>query len=218
MSGRGTLGSDISYFFAVMFTLLFLGAGLLASQGKGLKHHRMILVSMVTMISYFIYYYEVRKLGVASLADQAHFPGPEWIYREIFRPVLLTHFAVVMLTMFSATYMIINGFKSAERVDGQMRLKNGRARISRVLWIISLVWLGLLSWWLFNTHHFGWGHKILFLSFGYFVPAGFAVATTKLLPELDRRHRALGRFCLVMFTCLLFTSTVVYYLLYIAEY
>ena len=218
LSSRSTLGSDISYFFAAGFTMLFLIAGLLAKRGHGLAHHRMILFSMTIMVLYFIYYYEVRRLGVTSFADQIHFDGPQWVYQKIFRPVMIAHFLMVTSSIFLATYMIINGFRTAIKRDGALILKSERLAISKALWTISLVWLGLLAWWVFSVHKFGWGHRTMFLAFGFFIPAMLAIITQKVLPDSARRHRMLGRLCLAMFAGLLATSTMVYYLLYVAQY
>lgn len=217
-SSRSTLGSDVSYLFAVIFTVLFLISGVLAKKHKGLKHHRMILVSMVTMTLYFLFYYEVRRLGVTSLTDQINFAGPEWVYRKIFRPVMMVHFMMVTFSIILAIYMIINGFKIAVRNAGEMTLKNERLKPSITLWALGLVWLFFLTWWLFSVHQFGWDHIIMFLALGYFIPAGLAVLIHKTLPESEKRHRVLGTICLGLFVGLLLTSTLAYSMLYVVKY
>ncbi len=218
LSARSTLGSDISYFFAVLFTALFLIAGLFARRGHGLRHHRMILVSMAVMILYFIYYYEVRRLGVTSFADQIHFDGPQWVYVKIFRPVMIAHFLIVTTSIFLAIYMVINGFRTAVKQRTAMFLRSEPVKTSKIMWAIGLIWLALLSWWVFSVHSFGWGHRMMFLAFGFFIPAILAIIIQWTLPDSAKRHRALGRLCLAMFACLLATSTIVYYLLYVAQY
>lgn len=217
-SSRSTFGSDISYMFAVVFTVLFLISGMLAKKHRGLKHHRMILVSMAAMTLYFLFYYEVRKLGVASLSDQINFAGPDWVYDKVFRPVMMVHFIMVTFSIILAIYMIINGFKIAVRDGGEMTLKNERLKPSIMLWALGFVWLVLLTWWLFSVQQFGWGHWIMFLSLGYFIPSVLAILIQKALPESEKRHRVLGRICILLFAGLLITSTLAYCLLYVVEY
>jgi len=217
-SSRSTLGSDISYLFAVLFTVLFLISGMLAKKHKGLTHHKMILISMVTMFLYFIYYYQVRRLGVSSMADEIVFPGPDWVYQKVFRPALMVHFMAVTFSIILAIYMIINGFKTAVRNNGEMTLENKRLKLSIPLWGLGLAWLVFLTWWLFSVHQFGWGYRIMFLALGYFIPAAVAMLIHKTLPESEKRHRVLGTICLGLFAGLLVTSTLVFCLLYVVEY
>ncbi|HEB73007.1 MAG TPA: DUF420 domain-containing protein [Nitrospirae bacterium] len=218
LSSRSTLGSDVSYLFAVVFTLLFLISGVFAKKHKGLKHHRMILVSMSTMFLYFIYYYKIRRLGVSSMADEIVFSGPDWVYQKVFRPALMAHFMFVTFSISLAVYMIANGFKTAVKNKGEMTLKNARLRPSITLWALSLVWLAFLAWWLFFVHQFGWGYRIMFLALGYFIPAVMVALIQKTLPESEKRHRVLGAICIGLFAGLLVTSTLVYCLLYVVEY
>ncbi len=216
LSGRSTVGSDVSYIFAVLFTGLFLGAGYLARKKRGLVHHRMILASMTAMSLYFVYYYLVRRLGFVSLTDQIVYPGSQWEYSHVFRPILILHFIAVTFSSFFAIYMIVNGFRTAVRTEeGVMELRDGRLGISLVAWGVSVVWLGILLWFLFAFHSFSWGHKITFLAMGYFIPAGIALLIQKALPFSERRHRVLGKICLILFALLLLTSTLTYSLLYV---
>ncbi len=218
ISSRSTLGSDISYISAMVFTALFLISGAVARKRKGLAHHRMILISMVTMTLYFLYYYEVRRLGVTSLTDQINFAGPEWVYSKIFRPIMLVHFIVVTFSITLAIYMIINGFKTAARKDDRMFLKDQRMKASKPLWAAGVAWLCFLTWWVFSVSQFGWEHKIMFLALGYFIPAALAALIQKTFPDSERRHRTLGKLCITLFACLLVTSTLAYFLLYVVQY
>ncbi|MGK7344592.1 MAG: hypothetical protein ACNS63_02130, partial [Candidatus Nitrospinota bacterium M3_3B_026] len=192
LSGKSTIGSDMSYILSVAFTLLFLISGLLARRGMGLAHHRMMLVSMLAMFGYFVFYYEVRRLGVASLADQAGFEGPVWVYRRIFRPALYFHFLMVTLSSFSAIYMIFNGFRTASARDGKMTLEERAVKRSGRLWLAGFAWLAFLSWWAFSHPRLDLWHRAMILSFGYFLPAAMALAVGRLLPDSARRHRTLG--------------------------
>ncbi|VAX18976.1 hypothetical protein MNBD_NITROSPINAE01-1964 [hydrothermal vent metagenome] len=217
LPGHSTLGSDVSYFFAITFASLFLYSGSLASKGMGRKHHYMMLVSMVAMMLYFAFYYEVRKLGVISLVDQLGFRGPQFVYRYIFHPILFAHFIAVTVSTFLAVYMIGNGFRTAVYDENRiMTLKSFDVVRSKVLWLAGFLWLGFLLWLLFSLSKLGVWHKLLLLSLGYFIPAGVALLIGKTLPDSGRRHRMLGKACLYSFAFLLVTSTLVYFLLYIA--
>ncbi len=215
MSQGSTMGSDISYFFAVTFILMFIYAGSLATKGMGLRHHRMILLSLVVMTAYFIFYYLVRRLGLESLADRVNFQGYEWVYRDIFKPVLYTHMVFVTITFFLSIYMIINGFATAVTIAGEMKLKSEPAPRSKVLWLTGLLWLGFLIWWIFSSSRFGVSHQVMFLALGYLLPAMLAFAIGYWLSDSARRHRIMGRLCILAFIILFITSALVYYLLYI---
>ncbi|VAX21006.1 hypothetical protein MNBD_NITROSPINAE02-473 [hydrothermal vent metagenome] len=216
LSVRSTMGSDISYLAAVFFTTMFIIAGYFAIKQRGLTHHRMILASMLTMILYFTYYYLVRQLGLASLEDQINFPGPEWVYQKIFRPLLLFHFLIVSLSTFISLYMIGNGFRTASVINGRMTLKSEKVKRSWILWGAGFLWLGFLVWWVFSRSVFGLWHKAMLLSLGYFIPAITLLVIGKVLANSEKRHRTLGRICIMLFVMLLVTSTLAYYLLYMA--
>jgi uncharacterized membrane protein YozB (DUF420 family) len=215
LSSRSSLASDVSFLFAVLFSGLFLVSGYFAIKNHGATHHRMILFSTVSMFVYFIYYYRVRRMGFASFTDQVDFAGEGLVYTSVFRPLLWTHFLIVTLSTFFAVYTVISGFKAAVRQNGQMLLKNIRLSPSKVLWSISFIWLIFLGWWLQTVHAFTLGYRAILLFFGYILPAGIAFAIHKALPFSERRHRILGRLCLVLFACLLVTSTLTYSMLYI---
>lgn len=216
LSAKSTFGSDISYLFAVIFTALFLIAGRFAFKRQGGTHHRMILISMVTMIAYFTYYYLVRRLGLASLEDQINFDGPPWVYQKVFKPVLMIHFLMVSLSTFIAIYMVGNGFRTSYVINNRLVLRNEPVRSSKALWGAGFIWLAILVWWAFSTPLFGWGHRSMMLFLGYFLPLALTLAIRRALPKSERRHRILGRICLALFAGLLLTSSVAYYLLYLA--
>lgn len=216
LSARSTMGSDLSYLFAAGFTSLFLISGRLAVMKKGKAHHWSILLSMTAMLGYFVFYYEVRRLGVQSLADQIDFHGPQWVYQKIFRPLMMVHFLAVSLSTFLALYMIANGFKTATTRNNRLVLKDRPIRPSLMLWGLGVFWLLFILWWAMLKHQFAMGHTAMFVVLGYALPAGVMLLINKLLPQAEHRHRTLGKLCLVMYAILLVTSTLVYYLLYIA--
>lgn len=215
LSSRSTLASDMSFIFAVSFSSLFLISGYIAIKNQGAVHHRMILFSMLSMIAYFVFYYRVRRMGLDSFANQLDFQGEGTIKAGIFRPVLWSHFLVVCLTIFSAIYTIISGFKAAIRQNGRMVLENNRVHLSKIAWTISFVWLIFLFWWLYTVHEFETFYTVVFLIFGYFLPVATTIIIHKLLPFSEHRHRILGRLCMMLFACLIITSTLTYSLLYI---
>lgn len=218
LSSRSTLGSDISFLFSVGFTIMFLFAGYLAHSGRGKAHHYTILGSMTVMLAYFVYYYEIRSLGVSSFSDQLAFPGPDWVYKKVFKPVLIGHFIIVTLSVFISIYMIFNGYMSVARRNGKLLLREGRAHPSKTLWGVGFLWLAFLCWWIFLYQGFDMRHTVMLLSMGYIVPAGAAVLINWLLPGMEERHRTLGKVCVGFFGLLLMTNSVVYYLLYLAAY
>jgi len=215
LSSRSTLGSDVSLILAIGFTSLFVYSGYIAVNKKGRAHHNMILVSMASMFGYFIFYYYVRRLGLASYADHIRYMGESKLLAGLFVPLFYFHFLIVILATFFAIYVIILGFKTAVTVDGRLVLKDEKAVPSKTLWGIGFVWLAFLAWWLISVHQFSWGDRILFLLFGYFIPAGIVLSVHLALPFKERRHRLLGRICVGLFACLLITSTMIYTLLYI---
>ena len=97
LTPAGTFGADLSYLLAVIFTVMFLVAWVLAKKGLGTKHHRLIFVSMVSMLIYFIGYYYARQLGVLTLEGKEGFGGPQNVYENIFLPTLTTHLVLVCL-------------------------------------------------------------------------------------------------------------------------
>ena len=92
LAPSGTIGADISYLLALVFTILFLMAWRMAKKGQGTRHHKLILVSMVAMIVYFVAYYYARSLGVLSFEGREGFGGPDEIYDNVFVPVFATKF------------------------------------------------------------------------------------------------------------------------------
>lgn len=148
---------------------MFLFAGYLAHSGRGKTHHYAILGSMTVMLAYFVYYYKIRSLGVSSFSDQLAFPGPDWVYTNVFRPVLIFHFIVVTLSVFVAIYMIFNGYMSVIERRGNFYLREGRAHTSKVLWGAGFVWLAFLCWWIFIYQGFDMRHTVMLLSLGYIV-------------------------------------------------
>jgi len=221
LAPSGTIGADISYLLALVFTTLFLVSWALAKKAQGTRHHKLILVSMVSMIVYFCAYYYARQLGVLSFEGREGFGGPDDVYENLFVPVLTIHLILVTLGLVLAFYMISLGFRASENTGGDFRLKTGELKMKpRTFKIIMFTVLGC---WALN--------QAILLAvrqnpFGASVAYGLIFATIalvvsleklieKLLPEGARRHRIMGRTTMVIFALILVTSTATYLMLYV---
>ena len=98
LAPSGTIGADVSYLLALVFTILFLVSWVMAKKGQGTRHHKLALVSMVSMIVYFCAYYYARQLGVLSFEGREGFGGPDEVYENVFVPVLTIHLIPVSYT------------------------------------------------------------------------------------------------------------------------
>ena len=221
LAPAGTLGADVSYLMALVFTTLFLIAWRLAKKAEGTRHHKLVLVSMVSMILYFLAYYYARQLGVLVLEGKEGFGGPEEVYQNVFIPVLTTHLILVTVGLILAIYMMFEGFRASRKANGQFFLQEGELKIRpRTFKIVMFSVLGL------------WALNQVFLtvvrhaSFGVSLAWGLIFATIalvvsleklieKLLPDGAWRHRILGRGTMVTYALILVTSTLVYLMLYV---
>ncbi|MBT5029482.1 MAG: DUF420 domain-containing protein [Nitrospinaceae bacterium] len=220
LAPSGTVGADVSYLLAVVFTGLFLVSWAMAKKAQGTRHHNLILVSMVSMIVYFCAYYYARQLGVLSFEGREGFGGPDDVYENIFVPVLTTHLILVTLGMVFAFYMIAQGFRASEKNGADYRLKPGKQNMDPRRF--KIIMFTILGCWALN--------QALLLAvrqnpFGASVAYGMIFATValvvslekvieKILPEGARRHRILGRITMVIYALVLITSTATYIMLY----
>lgn len=221
LAKTGTVGADISYLLAVIFTALFLYAWFLAKKGAGTKHHNLVFVSMLAMVIYFCAYYFARQLGVLSLEGKEGFGGPESVYNDVFVPILTIHLILVTLGLILAFYMVIEGFRASAKTNGAYALKAEKLAISSKTYKITMLTiLGL------------WGVNQLILTFVRHASVGASIAWAiifatialiiniekgieKLLPDGAQRHRVLGRGTMVIYALTLVTSTLTYLLLYV---
>ena len=221
LAPSGTIGADISYLLALVFTVLFLVSWGMAKKSQGTRHHKLILVSMVSMIVYFCAYYYARQLGVLSFEGREGFGGPDDVYENIFVPVLTTHLSLVVLGMILAFYMLSLGFRASERVGGEYLLKKGVLKVSSrrfkiVMFTILGCWAlvqGLLL--AFRESPFGASvaYGLIFTTVALVVSLEKLIE--KMLPEGARRHRILGRATMIIFALILVTSTATYLMLYV---
>ena len=220
LAPSGTIGADISYLLAVIFTVLFLISWIMAKKSQGTRHHKLILVSMVSMIIYFVGYYYARSLGVLSFEGREGFGGPDDVYENIFKPVLITHLSLVVVGMILAFYMLSQGFRASKKVDGEYFLTDGILKVgSRRFKIVMFTILGcwvILQLTLLATRENPIGASIAYALI--FMTIAFVVSLEKviekLLPNGAKRHRVLGRVTMVIYALILVTSTATYLMLY----
>lgn len=221
LAESGTLGADMSYLLALVFTVLFLVAWGFAKKGEGTKHHKLILVSMVSMVIYFCAYYYARQLGVLSFEGKEGFGGPQDVYDNVFLPTLTTHLILVTLGLIMAFYMLIEGFRASEKVNGEFVLKAGELKISAKTF--KTVMFSILGFWAANqifltvVRHASMGVNIAWATiFGTIaLVVSIEKGVEKLLPDGARRHRILGRGTMVIYGLILVTSTATYLMLYV---
>ena len=220
MAPSGTIGADVSYLLALVFTILFLIAWRMAKKAQGTRHHKLILVSMVAMMVYFVAYYYARSLGVLSFEGREGFGGPDDVYENIFVPVLTTHLILVTLGMILAFYMIPQGFRASDKSGGEYRLKSGELKMKPrtfklVLFTIVGCW-ALVQALLLAVRQSPFGasvaYGLIFLTVALVVSLEKLIE--KMLPDGARRHRILGRTTMVIFALILVTSTATYLMLY----
>jgi uncharacterized membrane protein YozB (DUF420 family) len=220
MVESGTMGADLSYLLAVIFTILFLIAWWMAKKGQGTRHHKLIFVSAVSMVVYFVAYYYARSLGVLALEGKEGFGGPAEVYNSVFLPVLTTHLILVTLGLILTPYMIVEGFRACDKVSGDYVLKPGELKADPKKFI--RIWLWILGLWglvevycLFMGKSAGaqLAYFLIFMTIALVV--GLEKMIEKWLPDGARRHRLLGRGTMILFALILVTSTATYLMLYV---
>ena len=220
LAPSGTIGADISYLLAVVFTVLFLVSWGMAKKSQGTRHHKLILVSMVSMIIYFVGYYYARSLGVLSFEGREGFGGPDDVYENVFKPVLITHLSLVVVGMILAFYMLSQGFRASKIVGGEYFLKDGELTVSPhkfkiVMFSILGCWI-LVQITLLVTRDNPMGASIAYALI--FITVALVVSLEKLiekvLPDGAKRHRVLGRGTMIIYALILVTSTATYLMLY----
>ena len=221
LAPSGTFGADLSYLLAVVFTVMFLIAWVLAKKGLGTQHHKLIFVSMVSMLIYFIGYYYARQLGVLTLEGKEGFGGPQDVYNNIFLPTLTTHLVLVCLGLILSIYMIFQGFRACDKIDGNYILQSRELRANPKVFkytvaILTGLWAGnqlILTFIRDKSFAASLAWAIIFGVIGLVVYLEKFIE--KLIPDGAKRHRLLGRATMVIFALILVTSTLVYLMLYV---
>lgn len=221
LASAGTLGADVSYLLAVVFTVMFLVAWGMAKKAQGTRHHKLILISMVSMVVYFCGYYYARQLGVLALEGKEGFGGPQSVYDNVFVPVLTTHLILVTLGLILAFYMVSQGFRASEKVDGEYLLKSGDLKVSAQAFkkvMLTITGLAILSL-VYNLviRQASMGAIIAWIII--FATAALIVSLEKgiekMIPDGARRHRIMGRGTMIVYALILATSTTTYLMLYV---
>lgn len=220
MVPSGTMGADLSYLLAVVFTVLFLVSWWMAKKGQSTRHHKLALVSMLSMVIYFIAYYYARNLGALAAEGKEGFGGPPEVYDNIFSPILFTHVSLVVLGLILGPYLIVEGYRACDKVGGGYVLRSGELKADPKKF--KRIWLWILGLWVLMeifclVRGKPWQAQLAY--FLIFATIGLVVGLEKLiekwLPDGDQRHRVLGRVTMVMFALILVTSTATYLMLYV---
>ncbi len=213
----GTMGADLSFVMALLFTILFIVGWRMGKRKQGNNHHTLVLWAMVSMMSYFTFYYLARGLGALATEGKEGFGGPEWLYSYFFKPLLTIHILVVSIGLVLAVYMIVLGFRVTIKRMNQRVLQAGVLTMSpsaflkiallafALLVLIAIARCHSLACWIVYISGFALVWVVLLVEKGI----------EKLIPDGEKRHRLMGTFTMTLYVIALFTSTMTYVLLYI---
>src|SRR5712692_4255522 len=220
---HATVGADMSQLMATVFTGLFVIGWIQARRRRADAHHWMMLSGMVAMLAFFTSYYLFRQLGVLAFEGRTGFCGSDFMYYKVFLPLLTVHIMLVSVGLIMAIYMIILGFRAQLIVGGKRELRSdelkvGQEKLTKVFVVSGAVLLVLyvISGLLFGTG-FTLRRSIVYVA-GLLV-VGLVLGVEKTIerfwPDGGNRHRALGRFTMVIYCILFVTGSVTYTMLYI---
>ena len=216
-----TLGADLSQVMATLFTGLFIIGWIQARRRQGHAHHWLMLGGMVAMVGFFTRYYLFRQLGVLAFEGKEGFGGSQALYDYVFIPILTVHIILVIIGLVMAIYMIILGFRSQAVIHGARVLQESVLQTTwRKVGLIFGTLTGLVAaLCLARVMSAGFSMRKMEVYIGLLVIAGivFAVemAIQRIWPSGAERHRALGRFTMVIYCILFITGTTTYTMLYI---
>ncbi|MDR4472535.1 MAG: DUF420 domain-containing protein [Nitrospira sp.] len=218
---HATMGADLSQLMATLFTGLFIVGWIQAKQHRGHPHHWLMLGGMITMVGFFTAYYLFRQLGVLAFEGKEGFGGSQALYDYVFIPVLTIHIILVIIGLVMAVYMIVLGFRSQQFIGGTRILSASQLQTS---WKkVGLIFVALLTLVivLFGTRVMSAGFSMrkleVYIGFLVLVATVFAVemGIQRIWPDGGQRHRALGRFTMIVYCILFLTGTFTYAMLYI---
>jgi uncharacterized membrane protein YozB (DUF420 family) len=196
-----TLGADLSQLMAMLFTALFIIGWIQARKKLGNAHHWLVLGGMIAMLGFFTSYYLFRQLGVLAFEGRTGFGGSDFLYYQVFIPLLTFHITLVIIGLIMAIYMIILGFRAQQIVGGKRELRSGalnvaKEKLTKIFLVSGAVLLGLYA--VVGTRlgtDFSLRRLIVYLS-GLLV-VGLVLGVEKTIerfwPDGEKRHRALGR-------------------------
>jgi uncharacterized membrane protein YozB (DUF420 family) len=216
-----TLGADLSQVMATLFTGLFIIGWIQARRRQGHAHHWLMLGGMVAMVGFFTSYYLFRQLGVLAFEGKEGFGGSQALYDYVFIPILTVHIILVIIGLVMAIYMIILGFRSQAVIQGARVLQESVLQTTwRKVGLIFGTLTGLVVvLFLGRVMSAGFSMRKMEVYIGLLLIAAivFAVemAIQRIWPNGAERHRALGRFTMVIYCILFITGTTTYTMLYI---
>jgi uncharacterized membrane protein YozB (DUF420 family) len=218
---HATIGADLSQLMATFFTALFVFGWIQARKRQADAHHWLMLGGMVAMLGFFVSYYLFRQLGVLAFEGKEGFGGSQALYDYVFIPILTLHITLVIIGLVMAVYMIVLGFRSQQVIDGARSLRESLLQTSwRKIGLIfggitALVFLLFFS--RVATAGFSMRKLEVYLGLLLLVAVVFAIemAIQRIWPNGARRHRALGRFTMIIYCILFVTGTTTYTMLYI---
>ncbi|MDF0643366.1 MAG: DUF420 domain-containing protein [Nitrospira sp.] len=218
---HATIGADLSQLMATLFTGLFVIGWFQAKKRQADAHHWLMLGGMVAMLSFFIAYYLFRQLGVLAVEGKEGFGGSQALYDHVFIPVLVVHIILVIIGLVMAIYMIILGFRTQMFAGNRRQLSESPLvttwkRIGTIMGattILVLLAFGLRG----ATAGFSMRKLEVYLGFLILVALVLGIETTiqRIWPNGARRHRALGRFTMIIYCILFMTGSFTYTMLYI---
>lgn len=218
---HATIGADLSQLMATLFTGLFIIGWLQAKKSRADAHHWLMLGGMTAMLAFFVAYYLFRQLGVLAVEGKEGFGGSQALYDYVFIPVLTLHIILVIIGLVMAIYMIVLGFRSQQFVAGvrslnESVLKTSWKKVGAIFTAITVVVMGLF---LLRVSSAGFSVRKMEVYIGLLllVAVVFAVEMSiqRIWPNGARRHRALGRFTMIIYCILFVTGTFTYTMLYL---
>ncbi len=218
---HATIGADLSQLMATLFTGLFILGWFQARRHRADAHHWLMFGGMIAMLSFFVAYYLFRQLGVLAVEGKEGFGGSQALYDYVFIPVLTLHIILVIIGLVMAIYMIVLGFRSQQFINGVRSLNEALLltswrKVGTIFGIITLLVMGLFAGRVASAG-FSVRKMEVYVGLLLLVAIVFAIEMSiqRIWPNGARRHRALGRFTMIIYCILFVTGTFTYTMLYI---
>lgn len=211
----------MSQLMATLFTGLFIVGWFQARKRQADAHHWLMFGGMIAMLSFFVAYYLFRQLGVLAVEGKEGFGGPQALYDYVFIPVLTLHIILVIIGLVMAVYMIVLGFRAQQVVNGirslnESLLQTSWKKVGAIFAVIAALAMGLF---LARVASAGFSFRKMEVYVGLLllVAIVFAIEMSiqRVWPNGARRHRALGKFTMIIYCILFVTGTFTYTMLYI---
>lgn len=218
---HATIGADLSQLMATLFTGLFIVGWIQAKKSQANAHHWLMLGGMIAMLAFFVAYYLFRQLGVLAIEGKEGFGGSQALYDYVFIPVLTLHIILVIIGLVMAVYMIVLGFRSQQVFNGirslnESLLQTSGRKVATIFGVITVLVAGLF---LARVASAGFSVRKMEVYVGLLalVAIVFAIEMTiqRVWPSGAQRHRALGKFTMIIYCILFVTGTFTYTMLYI---